>query len=505
MTDPRIPDGDEAVSPEDHTPEDRSPLHDGPEPQEDARCAGFLHGHMPSLDLGRRLSGPLARCVIVSAITLFLLFPLSLVGDLVYDRAHLYMDATENITSSWGKTQTISGPALIIPYKVWKDHKELVEVRVNGKMEVREWVTREYSLRHKVILPSDLTFATEIDPEIRYRGIYRQALYNAPVNISGTFVLPHEKEFAQNAHEIQWDKAWLCVGMTDLKTISQPVSAEWAGTALPAHNSGTNAGDILGAGFHTPVPLVKTDAGEARGFSIALRVRGSGGFYFTPVGENTVITMNGTWPAPSFQGNLLPVERTVTDQGFSARWAIPNLTRTYPQTADLEDEKSGMHSIDTFTAGVDLHEPVTLYRMVRRSVTYGILFIAATFVALFAFEMAARQRMHLVQYAMVGLSMSLFYLVLLSLAEHVAFGLAFVAASAVTVAMNSLYVGAALRSRNKGFVMGGLLTGLYAVLFSLLRMEEFSLVMGTGLVLAMMGALMYVTRNLPVAGQAGEE
>jgi inner membrane protein len=159
-------------------------------------------------------------------------------------------------------------------------------------------------------------------------------------------------------------------------------------------------------------------------------------------------------------------------------------------------------SIALFTAGVNLYEPVTLYRMVRRSVDYGILFIAVTFTALFAFEMVSRQRMHLVQYAMVGLSMSLFYLVLLSLAEHLGFGPAFAAASAVTVAMNSVYVGAVLQSVNRGLLMGGLLTALYAVLFSLLRMEDFVLLMGTGLVLAMMGALMFVTRKLPRAGLA---
>jgi inner membrane protein len=238
-----------------------------------------------------------------------------------------------------------------------------------------------------------------------------------------------------------------------------------------------------------------------------LTIRGSGGIFFTPVGENTAITVKSAWPAPSFRGSLLPVEREITEQGFSARWAISNLTRTYPQTGDLDDpeymrQDSGASFITRFTTGVDLHEPVTLYRMVRRSVDYGILFIAVTFTALFAFEMVSRQRLHMVQYAMVGLSMSLFYLVLLSLAEHVGFGPAFAAAGAVTVAMNGAYVGAVLQSGNRGLHMAGLLAALYAVLFSLLRMEDFALLMGTGLVLIMMGALMHVTRRLPRADLA---
>ena len=123
--------------------------------------------------------------------------------------------------------------------------------------------------------------------------------------------------------------------------------------------------------------------------------RGSGGIAFTPVGENTAITVAGAWPDPSFQGNLLPVERNITDKGFSARWNISNLTRTYPQIEDTNSPDSAreLESIRRFTAGVDLHETVSLYRMVRRAVHYGILFIAVSFVALFAFEMVTRQRM----------------------------------------------------------------------------------------------------------------
>lgn len=463
-----------------------------------------LNDRFRSFSAKEKLSGPLARCICIGVITLCLLIPLSFVRDIVYDRMQLYTSATYNITASWGQTQTVSGPALIIPYQVWEDRKDIIKVKENDKEVPKEVVTREYRTRYKVVLPSELAFDTTIDPEIRYRGIYRQPLYNAPVSLSGAFVLPVRGDFVENTSAIYWDSAWLCVGVTDLKTISEATPLDWNGKTLAAYKPGTNAAGLLGPGFHTRVPLVTQDAGAKRTFALRLQIRGSGGIYFTPVGENTSITMKSAWPSPSFQGNLLPVERSISETGFSARWAISNLTRTYPQMADLDSSvykaRGGDGSaITDFTAGMDLLEPVTLYRMVRRSVDYGILFIAVTFVALFAFEMVMRRRMHLVQYAMVGLSMSLFYLVLLSLAEHISFGLAFVAASAVTVAMNGVYVGAVLQSKGKGLFMCGLLSGLYAVLFSLLRMEDFSLLMGTGLVLVMMGALMFVTRKLPLA------
>jgi inner membrane protein len=456
--------------------------------------------------LANLFSGVLARCALIGLITLLLLVPLGMVKGVVYERTYLHRQATGNITGTWGEAQTVSGPALVIPYQTWQDRKEIVKTVLKGKQVDKEVTTREYLSRYMVVLPSELAFEARVDPEIRYRGIYRQALYNAPVSISGAFTLPVRKDFGPNMHQIFWDKAWLSVGVTDLKTISEETPAAWNGAALPAYKPGADTAGLLGPGFHTAVALSEKDAGMKRAMALRLKIRGSGGIAFTPVGEKTRITINGTWPDPSFQGNLLPKERSIGKDGFSATWDISNLTRTYPQIADLENSafRTGGRGHDgsavtAFTAGVDLHEQVSLYRMVRRSLDYGILFIAVSFVALFSFEMLTGRRMHLVQYAMVGLSMSLFYLVLLSLAEHIDFGRAFAAASAVTVVMNSLYVGAALHSRLKGGIMAGLFASLYGVLFSLLRMEDFALLMGTALVLVMMGVLMFVTRKLPRA------
>lgn len=475
-------------------------------PQSAAQPSPFaLRAGAFSSRLATRLGSPSARCIVVGLLMLFLLIPLSMVSGVVHDRMQLYKTAVENITDSWGRSQTVSGPALIIPFEIWQEKKEKVVVNVNGYDKTRDEITREPYLDYKVVLPADLHFTAEMNPEVRYRGIYRQALYTAPVQASGAFNLPSAADFDGDIRVIHWDKAYLSIGVTDLKAIAEATPALWAGEPLAAYKPGTNADNLLGEGFHSLVPLSATDAGAKREFSFTLRIRGSGGIYFTPTGESTSINMKGTWPSPSFQGNLLPVERTVSEQGFSAMWLVSNLTRTYPQMGNLSSYdytlSNGGSRITSFTAGVDLHEPVTLYRMVSRSVDYGILFIAVTFVALFAFEMVGRQRMHMVQYAMVGLSMSVFYLVLLSLAEHISFGLAFAAAGAITVAMNSLYIASVMQSRHKGMILAGLLTGLYTVLFSLLRMEDFSLIMGTGLVLAMMGALMFVTRSLPQMGE----
>ena len=445
----------------------------------------------------------LFHCLCIAFIVLILLIPLSYVQDVVYDRAHLFNEATRDIAESWGGSQTISGPALIIPYVVWEDVTRVNTSYVDGKEYKQEVTKRVYTRKHKVLLPENLTFDSGMEPEIRYRGIYQQALFTAPVQINGNFVLPEGGEsFAQNLQRIDWSDAWLAVGVTDLKAIGEAFPAIWNNTTLPAYKPGTNAGKLLGSGFHITTPLTAADAGKSQSFSMGLQIRGSGGIAFTPVGEKTTINIQSAWSAPKFRGNLLPAERHITPEGFSATWQISNLTRTYPQMSDLDSEtfsakySSDYSAITSFSAGVDMFESVSLYRMILRAVNYGVLFITVTFIALFSFEMFTKQRLHTVQYTMVGLSMSLFYLILLSLAEHITFGTAFFAASAVTVGMNSLYVASALKSLRLGLVMTGLLSGLYALLLSLLRMEDFALLVGTGLVVVMMGVLMVTTRRL---------
>lgn len=439
------------------------------------------------------------------------MMPLASVESIIEGRSERQYEATSNIAESWGKAQTISGPALVVPYEVWEDQKEFLIAKDSG--ERQEVVHREYYTRHKIILPTDVSFDARLDPEIRYRGIYRLALYAAPVSIQGSFALPMAADFGPNVHAIHWEKAWLTLGISDLKSIFEESPLQWNGKPTRPYQPGTRLGGVLGSGFHAAVPIQQEAAGTRQNFSLQLKVRGSGGLSFTPVGEKSRITMAGTWPAPSFQGNLLPEERTITPQGFTATWAISNLTRSYPQVSDLESKEllstphdsetsegaSRNSAITSFTTGVNLHEPVSLYRMSLRAIQYAELFIAVSFVALFAFEMLTRQRMHLLQYGMVGLSMSLFYLVLLSLAEHIDFSLAFTAASAVTVAMNSLYIAAATQKKTWGALMGVLLCALYALLYSLLRMEDSSLLVGTALVVLMMAVLMFVTRKLPQA------
>ena len=421
----------------------------------------------------------LLRLAVIAGIVFGLLIPLSLVKNMVEERDELQQEAVASVAQSWGECQTLKGPALIIPY-------------------LPSGYNPDYnSYRYMALLPKTLQYESEVKPQERYYGMYRTVVYTAPTKITGTYTLPDLSAFGQTgAGHVAWDKAWLAVGLSGLKGLStEPL--EWNGAPAGAAEPGTQAAKALGDGLHMSVQ-VDPDRKEQT-FSLALSFNGSGRLAFTPVGENTRIKVSGPWPAPSFTGDALPNERTITDDSFTASWNLSYLSRSYPQKFDLEN--SAIHAqLMGFTAKVELFDPISLYSKIERALKYGILFIGATFAAFFTFELATRARLHLVQYGMVGTAMVVFYLTLLSLAERVPFAAAYLAASGVTTAIVGLYIGAALRNRMRGALMAGILVGLYASLYAILQMEDFALPVGTGLILVIMSGLMYVTRHLPVGG-----
>lgn len=434
------------------------------------------------------------RSLFIAALALALLVPLGFVHEIVNERSALRRQAVNDIAGLWGQAQTINGPALIIPYILEYTYKESVE-NADGKIVTESRKGRRWE--HRLFLPADLLFEAKLDPQVRHRGIYEYVVYTSSVEVSGTFRLPEPAAFGENVVRIAWDSAWLALGITDLRAITGVNTLTFDGKDCAAYNPGTGLGDLLGPGFQGPVPLAAADAGTERAFALSLTLNGSGGMFFTPVGETTRIRVSGDWPHPKFSGCLLPVTRKISDNDFSAEWVVPHLSRTYPQSGIVSEEDYKPGDITGFTAGVDLFEVVSLYSQVNRAVKYGLLFIGLTYTALLAFELVRGKRLHLMQYALVGLAMTIFYLVLLSLAEHTSFLTAFITASAVCILMNSLYVAAAVRSGRQGLVVAAMLSALYLLLYTLLQMEEYALIIGTGMVLLVLGILMWLTRHLP--------
>ncbi|NNC68131.1 MAG: cell envelope integrity protein CreD, partial [Gammaproteobacteria bacterium] len=292
---------------------------------------------------------------------------------------------------------------------------------------------------------------------------------------------------------IDWDKAYIVLGLSDTRAINEVSSLNWNGNEI-GYSPGTKVTEILSHGFHASLEGLNAET-EQHVFNTKVSINGSQGFRFAPFGENTTVNMKSSWPHPSFQGMTLPNNYEVTADGFTSSWTIPHLARNYPQSWVYADQN---YHLGEFTAGVDLFEPVFLYSKVTRAVKYGILFVGLTFLTFLIFELTTQTRLHYVQYGLIGVALTLFYLVLLSIAEHTAFLTAYIIAAISNIGLITIYTGAALKNWTRAGVIFVLLSALYTVLYSLLQLEDYALLMGTMLLLFVLMVLMYVTRNLRV-------
>jgi inner membrane protein len=204
--------------------------------------------------------------------------------------------------------------------------------------------------------------------------------------------------------------------------------------------------------------------------------------------------MHSNWPHPSFYGSFLPAERTITADGFDARWQVLELNRSYAQA--FSEEEISEAALDESAFGVGLYQTVDVYQRSERAVKYAILFIALTFLTFFAWEQVTRNPLHPLQYLMIGLALSIFYLLLIALSEHISFGVAYLAAAIALVALIGVYVAGALRSSMRGGIASAAMSAVYALLYALVLSEDYALLLGAIVLFVALAAVMLVTRRI---------
>lgn len=433
------------------------------------------------------------RMVIIAVIALMMLIPLTMVNNVVDERHGFYQSVLNEFSNLWGQLQTLKGPVLVIPLVEERTFEETVTDE-SGEEKVITQV--KHYTRNAIILPENLNMNIDLREDYRERGIYEALVYTSNIKIDGTFTLPKIDKFSDHIQHINWHEAYLSFGLTETKAINNSAIFLWDNQEKII-SSGTNLPNLLGNGFHMPLNIeVKETTSSSYTFNLELNINGSKGIRFAPFGESTTVNMNSSWPHPSFMGNTLPDEHKIDENGFSALWLIPHIARNYPQAWILE---SKTYDLNELLAGVDLFQPIFIYSKITRAVKYGLLFVVLTFLTFLTFELTTRNSLHYVQYGLIGTALALFYLILLSLSEHIGFDTSYILATVMNIGLISSYTGAVLKSKRHSMVIMGLLSALYLILYSLLQMEDYALLMGTGLLLALLMILMYLTRNLKMA------
>ncbi|MCY4673406.1 MAG: cell envelope integrity protein CreD [Bacteroidetes bacterium] len=412
------------------------------------------------------------RLATMAVLTLILMIPLAIVGELVNDRSIRHDDTVLDIGNEWSGPQTLLGPVVVVPF--------LSSEYVSGDNP-----ERLTTLRHAFFLPEMLNITGTIEPEIRYRGIYQTILYTADLTISGTFPGADFSTWSVEEDAIRWQEAFIAFGITDMRGIKDEILLNWSDTTLAFGSGMQEAGRLVPAGISSRIA-----ADTPSEFSFNLKLDGNDELLFVPVGKTTHVELSSSWDAPSFGGAFLPDERTVTDDGFSASWQVLDLNRPFGQS--WRDETT--HLLDS-AFGLSLYPPVDQYRKTQRSTRYGFLLVGLTLLAFFLIELRMGLRAHPFQYILIGLDLCLFFLMLLSLGEHLPFNSAYIISGVATIGLAALYAGTIYRSSNIGVLTAGILVILYTFIFLLLQLQDYALFAGSIGLLLLLALTMYLTRN----------
>lgn len=430
----------------------------------------------------------------IALLILLLTIPLMMIGGLVNERQALRDRVVEDIARSSSYRQQLTGPLLVVPYRKivrsWSTHPTSGE----RHMEEREQRGRLYFLPERFALDGD------IGTELRSRGIYQARLYQSSNRIGGHFALPERLGIDEDFADYRFEAPFLAVGISDIRGIGNALELQLNGRTI-AFQPGA-AEPLLGAGVHAPLPELDASQAQRLEFAFDLELQGTGQLDVTPVGRESRVELSANWPHPSFVGEYLPYEREVSAAGFRARWQTSffatNLEEALQQC--VTGKSCGAFNARHF--GVSFVDPVDQYLKSDRAIKYALLFIVLTFAGFFLFEVLKRLAVHPVQYGLVGLALALFYLLLLSLAEHLAFARAYLLAAGACVLLIGFYVGHVLHSAWRGAGFGTGLAVLYAMLYALLSAEDYALLMGSLLVFGLLASFMLLTRKLDWYGLA---
>jgi Inner membrane protein involved in colicin E2 resistance len=454
------------------------------------------------------------KVLAIVTIILLLLIPKYMIQSLITEREQTAMNAMEDVYDKWGGEQMVIGPTIT------GEHTEIIRKSVKGEIET---IKREKKYR---ILPNTLSFNGDIKTERRHRGIYEIVTYKGPLEVKGTFSLsPEEREKMQQIASGGTFKISFC--MSDLKGICDEVKINLGGkeytlepdgngigyrtsqlsARIPviedwiedSDNNGSNRNSQLSASINTGDWI----NAQSIPFSMKLNLKGSQSLKFAPIGKNTTVHLTSDCQTPSFCGNFLPVDSsdsTVTKNGFDRNWSVSYLNRNYPQFYD-EETATYNSEISESAFGVNLLVPVGHYQKSLRCVKYAVLFIVLTLAVFFFIEMIHKKNIHPVQYALVGLALTLFYSLLLSFSEHIGFTPAYIVSTLMTVSLLTIYTTAVLKIKKTAFYIGGALLLLYVYIFVLIQMESYALLAGSLGLFAILAFFMYLSQKIEWNGE----
>ena len=412
------------------------------------------------------------KIALMGVLALLMLIPLAMIQNQIRDRQRAADSSRDEVAASWGRAQTLTGPVLKFSYDVELLDKDLKKT------------TKQATA---TIYPRTLAYDIDTQTQTLHRSIYDILVYGADVVVTGDFVIP-----AYVGEETLTEQV-VTMGLSDLRGVEGNVDITLGDKSYAFHSGSSGFTDENRVSVRTSylkeaIDLDKAlmDGKAVLPFKLTYRVKGSSSLMVRPYGGTTEVKMRSDCPDPSFTGDFLPSERDVTDTGFTARWSVSEINRGNP---------------DDTSFGVNFLQGVTQYQQTTRSAKYGILIILLVFIAGLAVELVGKKKIDLIQYLVIGLSLVLFYALVLSFSEFMRFPIAYGLAALMTIAALFGYFRGILRDRS-AWLLTALVALAYLISYILLQMETYALIAGTLLLFVLLVGIMYLTTNLNKRAEA---
>ena len=418
-----------------------------------------------------------SKIFMIGLIVLALMIPLTMLSGLISERTQMRDQAYSTVAEGWGGRLTTGGPMLRIPFETSQKNKE------------GEVIVTQHQL---YVLPTDLNIEAQIEqePEPRHVGIYQVPVYQVRLKMRGSFDGAAVAGAASYAGTYHWGQAKLRLPLSDARSVRELVGARFGASDL---KFGPAAPGVYPA-IEADIDLASALPADRTGFNLEIKLAGSQGLSLLPLAAVTNVKMSSTWPHPQFHGAFLPAEHSISDKGFNASWQVLELNRQFRQSwtnLEVSDTQLLGSAFD-----VELFQSVDVYQRSERAVKYALMFIALTFLSFYAWEMLSAVAIHPMQYLLVGLALSTFYLLLIALTEHLEFWIAYWIGAVALIALLSTYIAGAMQSHRRGFIVATMMSMVYGLLYMLVLSESYSLLMGAIALFVVLAVVMLATRHV---------
>lgn len=424
-----------------------------------------------------------ARMIMVGLLILVLMIPLEFIKKLIVERQHRQGQAMVEINEQWGNEVLLYGPMLQVPYKTYK------KIKYNNRVETQE------EIKYAYFFPEKLNIDSKVNPEKKHRGIYTTAVYKTNIDITGQFSPLDFSDTDISPKDIEWDKAKIIVNTTNLKGVNNQVEINLNNHKYPfssKYKANNHSYSTLHELQTKKLKLSDMPKDKNISFSISMDVNGSQQIRFIPIGKETTANIISNWKDANFDGEYLPYNSDkMNENGFNAKWKILDINRPFPQQAF-----GHMPDLRNYACGVNFEIPVDEYTKSERSTKYGLLVIGLTFLVFFLIQSISGIKIHPFQYMMIGLALTMFYTLLISISEHSNFFKAYLIAGIAVVALITLYSRSVLKHPKFSILVGVSLTVLYTFIFVIIQLKTYALLVGSIGLFIILALVMYASRKI---------